>query len=300
MVAFGAYAYDRLEDEQHYVFVASDGGAPRPLLGPVALLGRVAISGDGATVAYDVLPREANTPDDNEVGVVGAGGEPRALLTRSSDVGPEDRLQVSADGSRLLVAPDGLLLDTGAGAAWQLAVQPPGTHPDPLLLVADGLEAATMNAEATRFLYVMMRADWIVPNPRQLATLDLNPVELGEAPVVSEPTIDPTTLPLDGETEATVSAAFEAGGRLVGLGLVALRDGRVDGNLYAQLFDDGDDGDAEAGDGVFSARFHANGSEEEDLAGPRMLRIEAEIETADGRRHATAVEFGPVTLNHAT
>jgi hypothetical protein len=300
-IAFGGFAYDHFRDGMHFVFTApGDGGNPRPLLGPVAWLYRLAISGDGATVAYDAVPRDAPSLDDNELGVVAtAGGEPRAILTRIGSGWTDNRLQLSADGGRLLVPPAGLLLDTETGATWQLAVQTPGTHLDPRLLVSDTLDAATMSADATRFLYSMALADWIIPNPRQLATLDLEPLELGDAPFIAEPALDRAELPLDDETKATAFAAVEVEGELIGLGLVALRDGMEDDNTYAQLYDGGENGDAEAGDGIFSAEFYPYGGEAENPTGPRMLRIEAEIETADGLRHAMAVEFGPLVLTES-
>jgi hypothetical protein len=66
----------------------------------------------------------------------------------------------------------------------------------------------------------------------------------------------------------------------------------------AFLRDDGLDGDATASDGVYTntrISYVAAEVRAED-AGPRLLRFQAEIETADGRRHATAIEVGPLMV----
>lgn len=295
-IVFGAYV-----GAEQAVFAADgDGRDLHQLLDSLAFVQRVTISGDGALVAYDVVPTETQS-DINEVGVIPTeGGEPRVLATRTFS-GFDDPLQLSDDGSRLLVSPNSYLIDTRSGATRQLAVLTPGIDGHTALLV-DGMPRATMDADAERFLYVFRGARCAdCPNQHeQLATLDIGPADLGDAPSIAEPEIDPNEIPLNYAAAATASAAVDAAGTLLTVGLVALREGRADRNVGwgTILLDDGQNGDATAGDGVFSndAIVHIESEAREDDTGPRMLRIQAETETSDGRRHATAVEFGPLTV----
>lgn len=302
-IVFGAYAFGLL-DETHYAIAASgDGGNPHTLLGPVDFLDRVAISGDGATAAYDVSPAGTESGvTEREIGIVGTGGgATRPLLTTDQSSDDDDGLRLSPDGAHLLISPDGLLVDTTTGAPWQLSVRTPFA-PDHWSVLTDGLRAATMSADGTRILYLMVSDD-SRPIP-QLATLEITPIDLGEAPLIAEPTVDPATITPDGETSATVMAMVETSETLLNVGLVALREGRYDSNVAfgAFLTDTGEHGDLEAGDGIFTTDEVGYGVrvERDDDTGSRMLRVQAEIETSDGLRHATAVEFGPLMVAAAT
>jgi hypothetical protein len=293
-IVFGAYV-----GAEQAVFAADgDGRDLHQILDSLAFVQRVAISGDGALVAYDVVPLETPS-DNNEVGVIPTeGGEPRATGTNS---GFDDPLQLSDDGSRLLVSPNSYLIDTESGATRQLAILTPGIDGHTALLV-DGMSRATMDAEAERFLYVFRGARCAdCPNQHeQLATLDIGPADLGDAPTIASAEIDPAEIPLNYAAAATANAAVDAAGTLLTVGLVALREGQTDINVGrdAILHDDGQNGDVTAGDGIFTnnAVVHVGAVAREDDTGPRMLRIQAETETSDGRRHATAVEFGPLTV----
>ena len=153
-----------------------------------------------------------------------------------------------------------------------------------------------------RGMYTLFRT--IIPNCIApaiiLATLDIGPADLGNAPIVVEPSIAPDTNPLNYVSADKVQIDVEAAGTLRGVGLVALREGVFDGNVGrgVVLVDDGTNGDATAGDGTYtnSNVVHVMSQTREDDTGPRMLRVEAEVETSDGFRHATAVEFGPLTV----
>ena len=87
---------------------------------------------------------------------------------------------------------------------------------------------------------------------------------------------------------------------MLGVGFAALLDGAVDPNVSPGLLllDDGQNGDAAAGDGIYtnSGVTHGMIVARDDDTGPRIVRIAAEVEGADGRRHATAVDIGTLTL----
>jgi hypothetical protein len=293
-IVFDAYANGL------YLFaVDAGGGKPRILLGPENYVKRVAISGDGATVGYDVTP-PAPATDDNQIGVIPfAGGQPRQLA-KNTGSGFSEPLQLTADGSRLLDSPNGMLYDTVTGDVRELAVLTPGAgaHTD---LLAGGMPRGTMNADATRFLYVMRTircAD--CPNlPEQLARLDVGTAETTDAPSIGGTVIDPASVVIEGGSTATVSAKIAASGKVIAVGVVALDHGRFDGNVAnVALFDDGTNGDAVAGDGTFSDNMIKHGffQMRDDDTGPRTLRIQVEVESSDRMRQATAVDVGPLTV----
>lgn len=295
-VAFGAFA-----GTGEYLFaVDGDGGTPRQLLGPASWVPGVAISDDGGTVGYTAIFPDRHG-GANEVGVVAAGGGEARPLAIGTATGFDQPLSLSADGSQLLIAPDGLLIDTESGETRQLGVLTPGADSHTALLT-DWLDRATMNADATRVLYAFRTircAD--CPNlPEELATLEIDPDDLGAAPAILEASIEPAAIPLNRQQAATASAEVEADGTLVAVGLVALRDGRYDVNVGygALLHDDGQNADEVASDGVFTNAeiVHAAYETREDDTGPRVLRVQAEVEAADGLHHATAVEVGPLTV----
>ena len=114
-----------------------------------------------------------------------------------------------------------------------------------------------MDAAGENFLYVMrsVRCADCANQQEQLATLSIDPVDLGEAPLISNASITPDTIGLDAGSEATVSATISAADTVLGVGFAALLDGAVDANVGAGrvLLDDGLNGDAAAGDGIYTA-----------------------------------------------
>lgn len=291
-VVFTAYAHGG----EYGFAVAGGGGTPRVLVGPDALVERVAISGDGATIAADVVP--LNGDGSNQIAVVPyAGGEGR-IVAKATNSGTADPIQLSADGSRLLVSPNSLLIDTATGEVRTLEIALAwfsGNHDS---VLTDGLPRATMNADATRFAYAMRTArcaDCLNAH-EQLAILDLGPADLGAAPVLADPRVSPGTIALSGASVATVQVHVATAGKVRGVGLVALANGVYDGHVGwgVLLTDDGTNGDATAGDGTFT-----NDAVRADCCAvldPHTLRIEAEVETSDGLRHAKAVDFGPLMV----
>ena len=81
---------------------------------------------------------------------------------------------------------------------------------DPAALVTDGMPVATMNARATRFLYLTNAGSNGV---RQLATLDLNPTSLGDAPSLTGASIEPDFLLSQGRSGSTVQAQVSTASR---------------------------------------------------------------------------------------
>jgi hypothetical protein len=159
-----------------------------------------------------------------------------------------------------------------------------------------------MNADASRFLYVMRSSRCAdCPNlQEQLATLDIGGEGHGDEPLIANATIDPVEIPLNIVSAATASAEVNGVGAPIAVGLVTLRDGRYDVNVGrgAVLHEDGLEGDAAANDGVFTnnAIVHLGAETRDDDTGPRTIRFQAEYETGDGHRHATAIDAGTLTV----
>jgi Tol biopolymer transport system component len=257
-----------------------------------------AISADGVKVAYHFLGFDGWS----EIGIVNFDGTQRRPLVTNNPASPfptgfpdlfNQRLQLSADGSQSLLGSTGVLLETATGATLQLGAQGGWLSGDPAPVLYDGLYSATMNGSATRFLYLATDTN----GRYQLAALDLNPVSLGQAPSIINPTIDPAFVLTEGRSAATFSAQVNASNTLVRVGSVVLRNGLADINVGRSvvLLDDGaSGGDATAGDGVFTN----NGISTDCCAavGPRTVRVKAEVHGSDGKRHATAVEFEPFSV----
>jgi len=150
-IVFGAY----VGPQQAIFAVNGDGGGLRQLRDGLTFVQRVAISGDGALVASDVILHDPGP--NNEVSVVPfAGGEPESLATGISS-GGDRPLQLSADGAQLLVSPNAYLIDTETGAIRQLDIHTPGADVQMSLLV-DEMPQAMMDAGARRFLYMIRSA----------------------------------------------------------------------------------------------------------------------------------------------
>jgi hypothetical protein len=254
---------------------------------------RVAISGDGSTVAYNVAPLESEV-DEIEV-VAASGGSPRSMPGAPYG-GYYEPIQLSSDGSLLLVSPFGLLYDTATGDVTTLAVSIPnvgGTHE---AVLTDGLARATMDATGRTFLYAMrtVRCADCANLQEQLATMEIDAANPGEAPAITDASIEPAEIGLNGASSTTAQATVSSDDEVLGVGFTALLDGFADMNVGSgvTLLDDGSNGDPRAGDGIFTASgiVHAPYVTREEDAGERVVRIAAESETDDGLRHATAID----------
>ncbi|MBA2597303.1 MAG: hypothetical protein H0V00_11845 [Chloroflexia bacterium] len=285
--------------------VNADGAGLRRLLGPTSTFVQAnAISGDGATVAYVTLDFGTGL---QEAGVIGFDGGGQRALTDSTSIHPGtganlpsgERIQLSQDGSRLLLGSTGLLYDTASGDVLALGIGTPGFSTDPTPLVSDGLYRATMNAEATRMLSLFQP----LGEPYQLSRLDLNPTELGGAPSVTDASLTPAFILTEGRSTALVSARVSTTtASIVRVSSRVLREALPDDNTRTSpLLDDGASatdattGDVTAGDGLFtSAGIYTDCCAE---VGPRTVRIKAEAQAADGLRHATAIDAGPFQVS---
>jgi Tol biopolymer transport system component len=280
--------------------VNGDGSGLHRLLGPTSTFVQAnAVSGDGTTLAYVTLDFGTGL---QQAGVLGFDGGGQRILTDSTSLHPGtganlpsgERIQLSQDGSRLLLGSTGLLYDTTTGDVLALGIGTPGFSTDPAPLVIDGLSLATMDAAATRALYLFQA----YPEPYQLVRVDLNPADLGGAPAITDPSLTPAYLLTEGRSTATVSARVSTTHPLVRVSSRVLREGVPDDNTRTDpLLDDGAgtadavSGDVTANDGFFTS----NGIYTDCCAevGPRMVRIKAEVQAADGLRHATAIDVSP-------
>jgi hypothetical protein len=284
--------------------VNGDGSGLHRLLGPTSTFVQAnAISGDGAMVAYVTSDFGTGL---QEAGVLGFDGSNQRILTDSTSLHPGtgynlpsgERIQLSQDGSRLLLGSTGLLYDTSDGRVLALGVGAPGFSADPAPLVIDGLSLATMDAAATRALYLFQA----YPEPYQLVRVDLNPADLAGAPAITDPSLTPSYLLTEGRSTATVSARVSTTHPLVRVSSRVLREGVPDDNTRTDpLLDDGAgtadgvSGDVTANDGLFTS----NGISTDCCAevGPRTVRIKAEVQAADGLRHATAIDVSPFQVS---
>lgn len=291
-----------------------DGGSLRRLdLGRLDFINHAGISADGSTVFYDITPPPCcSTP--SEAGVINFDGSNRRTLIKSDAFFPfrnsagypdgGDLVQLSDDGSKLLLGTTSILFDTTIDPATgklrpplQLGADSGGFTSDSPILVGNGLFRVTMNGEATRFLYISGDADGV----RQLATLDLNPARLGGAPSIGAPKAEPASVRTDGRSNATVSAQVSVSGTIVKVSYIILRDGLRQaepfGFGFGRMFDDGTHGDAVAGDGIFTSNELRAGSGA--VVGPYTVRIKVEARASADRlapRHATAVDIEPFAV----
>jgi hypothetical protein len=271
--------------KMHVFSIAGDGGLPQVLAGPFDVVSDVAISGDGRTVAYAGWDYGAEDGGlDYALGVVRPGeGQPRRF-----DQPVEGPLQVSADGTRLLLS-HGTLIDVATATARPLR--------DPLLART---RQWTMNADATRFLYLAERE---LAGREELGLLTIGPADQGAAPVITDARLASEEIPLGGAAAAGATAQVSWEGTLLGVWLVTIRAGNWDRNVpgdgygLVQLHDTAGD-DPARGEGHFATDQirHLAHEERPDDAGPRTARLIAAVEAADGRRHATALDVGPLTV----
>ena len=296
-LVFAAYHDPKEAGEGEGLFAVNmDGSGLRELVGRVSYILNAALSGDGRTVAYSASDLAAGT---QEVGVLPFdGGTPSVLVDGTQRLpmaagwvpGSDDRMQLSLDGSALLLGSSGVMADTASGDLRALGVTVPGIV-SPAPLVGNGLSRATMDASAHRILY-------LAPDPAgvlQLARLDLDRTRAEEALALTDAAVTPTTIQNQEGSVATVRARVDATDALVGLGAAVLLDGLPDNDTPAvALLDDGSHGDGAAEDGLFANDGLSTSCCA--VAGPRVVRVQAEAVGDDGRRVATAVDLPGFTV----
>jgi hypothetical protein len=279
-IVFGAFNDPQAGGFGNGLFgVHLDGTGLHDFLGRVGFLLHGGISSDGRKVFYNLTPVAAG---HGEIGVINFDGTGRLPLADNSTLpfpASDDRVQLSADGSRLLLGSTGVLLNTDGSGMLQLAIV--GHELDALLY--NGLFRATMNSSATRFLYFALPFG----QPPQLATLEINPNSLGAAPSITSPAIAPSFVLTRGRSAATVSARVAASNPLLSVGNTVLQKGLDDPNVFHQVMLD-------AGDGTFTNTSVATNCCAG--AGARTVRVQSGVRAADNKLHATAVEIGPFAV----
>ncbi len=270
--------------------VNADGTGLRQALGPVDFVNHATLSGDGTKVGYDVIPPPCcSTP--NEAGVVNADGSNRkSLATKTPDIGSANRIQMSGDGTQLLYGSTSYLYASDASGVVQLSARGGYYSSDSAPLVTDGFGQPTMNSLATRFLYVVRDAAGIA----QLAILDMNPPVLGDAPSITAASLTQPSIALSGANQSFVSAMIATSNTINRVSAVVLSAGITDPNVAAPvMLDDGTNGDQVAGDGIYTGKISATCCA---ALGPKNVRVKAEVRDSGNRRHATAIEFGGLTV----
>jgi hypothetical protein len=147
-----------------------------------------------------------------------------------------------------------------------------------------------MNAAGTRVLFV---PDALARGGGNLAVIDLDAPDPGDAPLVRVLHLDPDTVPLDGSTSATITTEISWEHRLAGAGvwLEVRRDEALDpifGSSVVPLLQ-GPERDPQREQGIFTADLAP--SETGGALGPRHLRLIIESQAADGRRRGTVLEL---------
>jgi Tol biopolymer transport system component len=286
------------------LFVTSlNGGVPRMLLARTAFVTSGAVSPDGSTIAYVSYDNAIGLA---QVGIVAPNGFGQRVLTddsRETGIGmglpSGERIQLSTDGTRLILGSTGLLLDTATGAKLAFSVNDfMSVSGDPPSLLNGTTYRSSMSADAARAIYLLADERGVL----QLVRMDVNPASLDGAPEVANASADPPfVLPQTASlSTATVDVATE--NAFVRVGVATLRDGMPDpgvsGAYYGPLLDDGaSNGDAVAGDGTYTTDKIASDCCTPE--GPRTLRFRAETQDGNGLRSATTVDVRPFAVGSA-
>jgi hypothetical protein len=278
-----------LQVEGGQYVIAIESGSARKLLGPVQAVDAIAISGDGNTVAaYNSL-----LGGTTELVVMGFDGNGKRTLSTVSQGSCNTPLALSNDGSQLLTGSLGILYPTAGGDPTTLifarnAGELGGTVAFPC---CDANPLMSMANDGRRFAFLSPDLNAI----RQIATLELGPAGLGMAPVITMPAVSSSRIVRGGDGSVVTARVGLAGGSLVQAGMSLFFQGRPDdaGSFVSHervLRDDGMNGDATAGDGTFTTIPGLTATAGA-TPGPRIGRVRIETKGADGKRHATAVDF---------
>jgi hypothetical protein len=291
LVAFAATARPNRE---YLLTVPGGGGTPEVIAGPYSVMTHAAISGDGATLAWGMVRGQSY-----DAGVLRAGKATELLQIYNETY---QALQLSEDGKWLLVGTDGSVYDTDTLVSRPLATPANGQARADTLL-SRGMDRASMSSDGKRFLYVLKE----IPSNafEQMATVEIGPESSGDAPLIKGARVDPATItiPTDGSSSLlavpTIDITWD--GELVSLGITAIYAGQIDPNIRggeAFTSTSASGFDPLSGQGIFTndGLYYSQHVVREEDAGPRTLRVSAEVKTADGRIHVTALDFGTLTV----
>jgi uncharacterized protein (TIGR03437 family) len=255
-----------------------DGSGLHFVLGPVRSLARLGISSNALKVFYDAYPSGFTV----ETGVVNFDGSSQLAL-RHDGLGEAPGAKLSADGS-LLLAYDLLYNTDGSGALQLSAPLNPLTPGSPI-----------MNSTATRFVYSFVFPRTYSQGLTQLASAEINPTSFGSAPVLVNPSVNPAYAVAGGSTQGTVTTGVSPADHVFGVNYSILRDGLVEDLVNGDILkDDGTSGDKVAGDGIFTSNNVI--AKSTSPAGPRLLRLFAEVSDAAGLLHGTLVDLSPFAV----
>ena len=256
-----------------------DGSGLHMVLGPVRYVGRLGMSANASKVFYDATISGSIV----ETGVVNFDGTGQLAL-RHDGIGEAPGAKLTADGS-LLLAYD-LLYNTDGSGALQLSA--------PLNSLTPG--SPTMNSTATRFVYPFVFPGTYSQGLTQLASAEMNPANFGSAPLLLNPSLNPAYAVAGGSKQGTASVTVSPHDHAIGINYSILRDGLVEDLVNGDIFlkDDGTSGDKVAGDAVFTSNNVI--AKSTSPAGPRLLRLFAQVSDATGLRHGTAVDLTPFSV----
>src|SRR5262249_50829311 len=156
-----------------------------------------------------------NAGGSHDIVAIGFDGSARRMV--GSYGGGHSNWGVSDDGK--LVVANYHLWRTDGTAGFDLAVQGGAFSGDP----PGGIDLfmGVPSGKVDRVMYIDTG-----PNPRRVATLEINPATTAPAPAISEPTINPPRVPTDGSTAATVTVKVDSpGGKLVRVAAAVMKDG---------------------------------------------------------------------------
>jgi len=270
----------------YLIAVNQDGSGLHTIFGPITDVLTCGISGDGSTIWYNAI-FAALAP--NEIGTLPFGGGTRKALVSSvgnGGGGLATDLQLTANGSKLLVGDDGIghLYNTDGSAAVSLFVTTNGVNGPVIGTNGDRLRI-TMDISASHFAYTVDARSLFPPVP-QIALLTINQQSSGAGPVIANPSANPAYLvekTASSTLIATITAPFAIGAVSAEL---LLPSGAFDGNSLNPVLAAGANN---AYSGVMQGGFDG-------VTGPRTIRIQAEDTGADKRRHGSAVDFGPFNV----
>ena len=248
-------------------------------------------------------PSPASFKYPNEIVVLGFDGKgEKSLLKEGQDIekthpigfGSSEPIYITADGSRVTYKGRHINSD---GSGWFQLLQ---THQDNLLRYHE-YEQAAPDATGRRFAY------WSHDDgPMQLATMELNvaPAALRGAPRLTEITVDPAAIPRqkDDVPASKTSARAAASPVPDHLSCSGFKNGLFDTGVIqngsvgiTDLHDDGKtdaDGDAKAGDGVYTGRW-LRAYAQTPADGTWTIRFEAQVRDGAKLYHGQVVEVGP-------
>ncbi len=243
---------------------------------------RITISGDGQKIAY------IKYQNGEVVCANFDGSDPRVVLRSEDKIGFPDSsspFRLDTKGKYLLNGNGGVLFKTDGSETRGL-----GNGTSNFVMVRPYLLKTYMNSSADRFVFA---------TGTNLATVQMNVHTSHKGtPYITKYQLEPMALPAKGGYHVFARAwvAVDAE-RVKHFTSSAVHNGlRDDGLRVEAMRDDGNKsfGDI-ASDGIYTSRHYPMSYEENEVE-TRTLRLDAEAEDSDGKRHAYAIEIGPLPV----